>query len=247
MVQIPSPWPSPDELQVLVHQSSGYFIYASTVIKFIDDKSSRPPQQLAVVLGTAKEADMDSPFGPLDALYIKILLTACQDSHLKHSRFKQSRLLKVLCVIANIPNIIYHDQNDVLATQIDQLLELQPDDTILTLRPLHSLIMQNWGGQVKRSPAVGWHHVSFADFLFDPDRSGPFFIDGLGTRMELAQCVLRAFCYKNDDAVWNHSTGHHTHITLYVLSPPFLIIILQWTCQVLGWAQIPHFLYSTYH
>ncbi|KAJ7908851.1 hypothetical protein B0H13DRAFT_1529301, partial [Mycena leptocephala] len=33
---IPTPWPSPDVVEILVEKSSGYFIYASMVIKFID-------------------------------------------------------------------------------------------------------------------------------------------------------------------------------------------------------------------
>ncbi|KAJ7853960.1 hypothetical protein B0H14DRAFT_3449922 [Mycena olivaceomarginata] len=38
MTHIPLPWPSPDMVRRLVRKSSGYFIYASTIIKFIDDK-----------------------------------------------------------------------------------------------------------------------------------------------------------------------------------------------------------------
>ncbi|KAJ7460259.1 hypothetical protein FB451DRAFT_1000913, partial [Mycena latifolia] len=36
MCEIPTPWPSPDILESLVTKSSGYFVYVSTVIKFID-------------------------------------------------------------------------------------------------------------------------------------------------------------------------------------------------------------------
>ncbi|KAJ7093806.1 hypothetical protein C8R44DRAFT_564462, partial [Mycena epipterygia] len=46
MGSIPTPWPSSDILGMLVEKSSGYFIYASTVIKFIDDKHFRPTEQL---------------------------------------------------------------------------------------------------------------------------------------------------------------------------------------------------------
>ncbi|KAJ7818365.1 hypothetical protein B0H13DRAFT_1661951, partial [Mycena leptocephala] len=34
MARIPTPWPSPDVVEMLVEKSSGYFVYASTVIKF---------------------------------------------------------------------------------------------------------------------------------------------------------------------------------------------------------------------
>ncbi|KAF8145688.1 hypothetical protein K438DRAFT_1690195, partial [Mycena galopus ATCC 62051] len=38
MANIPLPWPSPEILEELVRKSSGHFIYASTIIKFVDDK-----------------------------------------------------------------------------------------------------------------------------------------------------------------------------------------------------------------
>ncbi|KAJ6447575.1 hypothetical protein C8R45DRAFT_884491, partial [Mycena sanguinolenta] len=49
MTNIPLPWPSPEVVWELVRKSSGHFIYASTIIKFIDDKNYRPTQRLAVV------------------------------------------------------------------------------------------------------------------------------------------------------------------------------------------------------
>ncbi|KAF9059639.1 hypothetical protein BDP27DRAFT_1191404, partial [Rhodocollybia butyracea] len=38
MAMVPFPWPLPEVLHKLVWKSSGYFIYASTIIKFVDDK-----------------------------------------------------------------------------------------------------------------------------------------------------------------------------------------------------------------
>ncbi|KAJ7809885.1 hypothetical protein B0H14DRAFT_2193266, partial [Mycena olivaceomarginata] len=36
MASVSTPWPSPEIVDKLVEKSSGYFIYASTVVKFID-------------------------------------------------------------------------------------------------------------------------------------------------------------------------------------------------------------------
>ncbi|KAJ7700460.1 hypothetical protein B0H17DRAFT_867330, partial [Mycena rosella] len=36
MKNVLAPWPSHEELGTLVHKSSGHFIYASTIIKFVD-------------------------------------------------------------------------------------------------------------------------------------------------------------------------------------------------------------------
>ncbi|KAJ6554139.1 hypothetical protein B0H19DRAFT_994612, partial [Mycena capillaripes] len=72
MGSIRTPWPSYDIREMLVERSSGYFIYASTVIKFIDDKNWRPTDQLEVVLNLAND-DSCLPFEDLDQLYTCIL------------------------------------------------------------------------------------------------------------------------------------------------------------------------------
>ncbi|KAJ7246162.1 hypothetical protein B0H12DRAFT_768641 [Mycena haematopus] len=61
MGSIPSPWPSDNVLKELVWKSSGYFIYASTIIKFVDDKNYRPTERLAVVQdGTGSTSAFDA-------------------------------------------------------------------------------------------------------------------------------------------------------------------------------------------
>ncbi|KAJ7878058.1 hypothetical protein B0H13DRAFT_2346771 [Mycena leptocephala] len=72
MSGILTPWPSPEILDNLVEKSSGYFIYASTVIKFIDDEYSRPTDRLAAVQNLTP-SDPDAPFEVLDQLYMQIL------------------------------------------------------------------------------------------------------------------------------------------------------------------------------
>jgi hypothetical protein len=46
MKNLPIPWPAPEIVEKLVQNSSGYFVYAATVIKFVDDEYSRPSKQL---------------------------------------------------------------------------------------------------------------------------------------------------------------------------------------------------------
>ncbi|KAF7372810.1 NACHT domain-containing protein [Mycena sanguinolenta] len=79
MAKIPRPWPSFDILENLVNKSSGHFIYAATIIKFIDDKNYWPTQRLAVVLGSNSQG---SPFGALDQLYMDILTSTPRQSEL---------------------------------------------------------------------------------------------------------------------------------------------------------------------
>ncbi|KAJ6570490.1 hypothetical protein DFH09DRAFT_1464209, partial [Mycena vulgaris] len=50
MASVPSPWPPWHVIEKLVDTSSGYFIYAATIIKFIDDRDFRPTQRWKAVM-----------------------------------------------------------------------------------------------------------------------------------------------------------------------------------------------------
>ncbi|KAJ7887761.1 hypothetical protein B0H13DRAFT_1627387, partial [Mycena leptocephala] len=83
MQHIPTPPPSQTDLEKLVENSSGYFIYVSTIIKFIDDEYSRPSSQLDIILQNVVPHDTEMPFGALDELYIQIL-SRVPTKHLVH-------------------------------------------------------------------------------------------------------------------------------------------------------------------
>ncbi|KAJ7106012.1 hypothetical protein C8R44DRAFT_942606, partial [Mycena epipterygia] len=90
MGDIPASWPSPDILESLVAKSSGYFIYASTVIKFIDDRRFRPTEQLEIIQNLVT-IDLESPFEALDQLlYMQILSAVPARS--------RAKLCDILCV-----------------------------------------------------------------------------------------------------------------------------------------------------
>ncbi|KAJ6530452.1 hypothetical protein DFH09DRAFT_879550, partial [Mycena vulgaris] len=61
-------WPSPETLEQLVQKSSGIFIYATTVIRFIGDEYSHPADRLDRVLSLDPQST-----APLDDLYTEIL------------------------------------------------------------------------------------------------------------------------------------------------------------------------------
>ncbi|KAJ7845473.1 hypothetical protein B0H13DRAFT_2409698, partial [Mycena leptocephala] len=121
MAIVPHPWPSSDIIEHLVEKSSGYFIYASTVIKFVDDKNFRPTERLEVIMDI-KEHDFGLPFASLDQLYTQILSQV-------HAR---PQLLKILTIIAT--------EFFLAVSGIEQLLELKSGDVRLALRNLHSVI-----------------------------------------------------------------------------------------------------------
>ncbi|KAJ7146538.1 hypothetical protein C8R44DRAFT_898519 [Mycena epipterygia] len=175
---IPTPWPSSNILKMLVEKSSGYFIYASTVIKFIDDKNFRPTDQLDVIQNLANDDsdESDSPFEPLDKLYMQILSTVPARSH--------SRLCDILCIIADVR---LSESLRLSLHHIEQLLDLRSGDVRLTLRNVHSVL--NLGSEDNH---ITVHHASFLDFLLDRRRSSIFYIGPDSVhRMNVAHAILK--------------------------------------------------------
>jgi hypothetical protein len=121
MAHVPLPRPSSEVIDHLVDKSSGYFVYASTVIKFVDDKNYRPSQRLEIIMGLA-EPDSGSPFAALDQLYSQILSTIPP----------RPRVVQILAVLAA--------KLGLNPMRIEHLLGLEPGDVRLALRGLHSVI-----------------------------------------------------------------------------------------------------------
>jgi hypothetical protein len=190
MANIPSPWPSPDVLGKLVSNSSGHFIYAATIIKFIDDKYYRPTERLGVV---QEGSDSDSAFDALDQLYMNILSTTP----------RQSQLSPILCAIANF---------DLHPDVLDQLLGLDHGEARLLLRGLHSVLHVPSDESEPDDDTVYAHHASFLDFLDDPRRSGTFYVGGLQHRIDLARSFVKLFAgeYQEQflgDGIFNRSVS----------------------------------------
>ncbi|KAJ7694977.1 hypothetical protein B0H14DRAFT_2650748 [Mycena olivaceomarginata] len=169
MRNIPLPWPSSDILWELARKSSGHFIYASTIIKFIDDQNYRPTHRLAVVQDP-NSSGSESAFDVLDQLYMTILRSAP----------RQSQLIPILCAIVHF---------GLGTSEIDRLFGLAEGETQLLLRGLHSVF------NVPRDDEDGIfsHHASFVDFLRNPGRSGNFCVGTLNRKISLARSLLQIY------------------------------------------------------
>src|ERR1700678_2203585 len=65
---VKQPWPDQGIIDLLVQRSSGQFIYAATVLKFVGADFCNPTKQLALILKRDPSA-----FSDLDTLYTQIL------------------------------------------------------------------------------------------------------------------------------------------------------------------------------
>ncbi|KAF9531513.1 hypothetical protein CPB83DRAFT_108404 [Crepidotus variabilis] len=155
---IPSSWPATEVLETLVKKSSGQFIYASTVTKFVESMYHRPADRLEVVLGVHPSLNSGNmPFAELDALYTHIFSTVQDIGY-------------TMDIIAAI--FILDDDDDCLSSaNIDDLLSFKPGETEMCLSQLASVIECS-----SDTGEIIVLHASLPDWLFDYRRAGQFFI-----------------------------------------------------------------------
>ncbi|KAJ6548571.1 hypothetical protein B0H19DRAFT_190499 [Mycena capillaripes] len=179
MAKVPTPWPSEDILHYLVLRSSGYFIYASTVIRFVDDKNFRPTERLEIVHNLQTNSN-ENPFHALDQLYTQILSNVVA----------RGRLLQILLAIFTFPLMI---------NELDELLDLEAGGAYLTLRRVHSLLDVPDSLEDFETLTIRMHHASLHDFLHDPKRSREFCVWTPQNRLDLARSMLKAFSRGHKD------------------------------------------------
>ena len=151
---IPPQWPLPDVLNQLVRNSSGQFIYASTVIHYVSSIRHKPTDRLDIVLAI-RPPQKDLPFAELDALYTHIF-TGVEEIE---------PVLEILSLL-----IISSSFSPLLPT-IEEFLFLQPGDVELYLGDLSSLV------NIGSAQEIRILHASLTDFLLDPTRSKEFWIN----------------------------------------------------------------------
>ncbi|KAF8883653.1 hypothetical protein CPB84DRAFT_186917 [Gymnopilus junonius] len=167
---IPRPWPKDDVIQELVHRSSGQFIYAATVVKYLESNRHKPHQRLEVIMEA--HPAKDQPFAELDALYSQIF-SSVQDIDLV-------LLILAFMMALNDPFFRFgpfYDPDDY-----DLFLFLDPGDIRVQLSGLTSVIDISKGH---------FRHASLPDFLLDKSRSAPFFINMTQYRTELVRKSLQ--------------------------------------------------------
>jgi hypothetical protein len=157
-------WPSVDVLNQLVEKSSGQFIYASIVVKYVLSIRHQPTERLNVVLGIRPPCHTcEMPFGELDALYRHIFM-AIED---------RETVLLILGVfwLHSLPR--QHCQPlPMNIGSLEHFLLLNRGDIKMLFGDLSSVIMIS-----NHYPSIHFLHASLPDFLFDAARSKEFYID----------------------------------------------------------------------
>ncbi|KAK6964743.1 hypothetical protein R3P38DRAFT_983009 [Favolaschia claudopus] len=178
-------WPEDQLIQHVVAKSSGHFIYAATVIRFVEDNDFDPVERLAIVTQLQSPDDDFSPFSELDQLYLQIL-------NMAPHRSKLSRILSVIA--AEFTSGLNLDN-------IGDLLGLKLSEILLTLRRLHSLVNIEDRLEKANDPSsstekiISVYHASFLDFLHDSARSQSFYFtdsDRQNLAVNMVTCLTEA-------------------------------------------------------
>ena len=221
---VPRPWPSEGIIDRLVRKSGGYFIYASTIIKFIDEEYFSPADRLDQIMNSSKSAALPrdsepAPFAELDKLYLQILSS--------YPISKLHTLKRILGYVA-FPSV-RGSRMGVDMLDIEALLRLPRGQVKLMLRGLHSLVAF---GEWPWGVTINLHHASFGDFVHDVERSKYYHVDS-------EEWMYTAFCDAlslgcnmlgfsvdagNGSALIRHLKGlsYHRHLSFMIKGPTYL-------------------------
>jgi len=148
-----SPLPSDSDIQRLVSKASSQFIYASTVIRFIDDDGCNPREQLDIILNL-HPVNSSSPYAHLDQLYIQILS--------QQSDIRFLREIFVLVIALAHPHLKF----------ICRRRRISKEELWQKLGKMHSLL------QISDEDIMTYHR-SLNDLFRDKKRSGKYHIHPL--------------------------------------------------------------------
>jgi hypothetical protein len=177
MPDVTSPWPLEDHLKMLVWRASGQFIYAATVIKFVDSDTDfrTPEEKLNIIL---KPGPMQgSPFSELDRLYTQIL-----SQHSDSEALVQT--LRVILLLEALPSAAANVNSLVTMATIAGFGEGKLHRVLRalqsTIEVLTEPVFDDADDTEPNGTTIYWvklSHRSFHDYLIDEARSGPYFID----------------------------------------------------------------------
>jgi hypothetical protein len=154
-LDLSDPWPRGDEIEALTKKSSGLFIFASTLARFIASEHHEPDERLQLVLSEANGTTHEGRTG-IDSLYSQVLLHA----------FSDVREPAVFDNVRRVLGAIVLAFNPLSRKALSTILGLSKALISTTLRHLHSIILV----PADDTKEIRVFHKSFPDFLQDVER-----------------------------------------------------------------------------
>ena len=161
-LDISYPWPCDRDLTTLTKKSSGLFIFAATLARFIESEYHEPDERLQLIV-TRPESTVHEGGAGIDPLYTQVL----------ESAFSGIVETPVFTNLRRVLGTVILAFNPLSRQQIAQILGVNTRFITTTLRHLHSVLLV----PSEDSKEIRVFHKSFPDFLQDPNRcSNPKFL-----------------------------------------------------------------------
>ena len=152
-------WPSQADVEILCRKAAGYFIYASTVVKFVASENHPPPERLTLITSLPQTTAEEGRSG-VDQLYVNVLRHAFHNIQTNNTQF-YTHLRTILGMVLLIFNpLSIKSLSELLKGHHTSLSILS------TMRSLHSVLLVP---DNMENPILTFHK-SFPDFLTDPER-----------------------------------------------------------------------------
>ena len=166
-------WPLSSDIDILCEKAAGLFIYASTVIKFVESRHHQPPERLAILVSLPQSTTHEGESG-IDSLYTGILRHAYHDMTPDSQKPENQEVYRRFRSVVGAVLLAF---NPLSMTSLSDLLHNldTPFHVSTALGSLHSLLLVPDGIE----DSIRVFHKSFPDFLMDPKRcqDTKFYVD----------------------------------------------------------------------
>ena len=188
-------WVTSSEIEILCKKAGGYFIYASTVVKFVSSESYTPDEQLAKIISFPQSTVHEGRSG-VDLLYTQVLEQVVDiDVDDKELYTRRRTILGAVVLIIN----------PLSSKALSDLLAISNISS--PLRSLHSLLLV----PNDKATSIRVFHKSFPDFITDQNRCKDqrFFVEPKVHHAEILLLCLklmkerlrRNICHLDDHAI----------------------------------------------
>jgi hypothetical protein len=189
--QLPTSWPSSEDIGQLVKKSSGQFILASTVAKYVNSHRHWPPDRLKIIFGQSAPGQ-ETPFAELDSLYHLILSSVADIEKVKD----------VLMILVLQPFSELASWSPQTTALIERFLFYRPGEINMILTDLHSIIYVPFPGD--KISELRFFHASLPDYLLDQSRSIDLFLDQGASYAKLTGMAVRHINNPTEFPLENH-------------------------------------------
>ena len=173
--RIPRDWPNESDLELIVERSGGQFIYAATVIRYIESPLHKPHERLQHILNLPNSRPGTNPFIVLDDLYRALMLSA----------EKRETVMEILGIelVSSSPHFW-----TPVTLRFSNFFEnhFKSLDADMVLAPLASVLRYE-------DREVTFYHLSFAEFLLESTRSKEFFVEPMKWQKWMISHLVQRF------------------------------------------------------